>query len=383
VLPIRTGQQPAPVDSPRPSPARRPAPPGPLAAVLAYLTLRAIGLVVLAAGCDHPLWRVLTRYDGLRYATIVSDGYDRAAGPGLTNLAFFPLYPGLTALVRLALPVHVLTAALLVSWAAGLAAATGLYAVGAHLGGRRTGLLLAALWAVLPHGLVESMACSETLFTALAAWTLLAALRKHWLTAGLCCVAAGLTRPTAAALVAAVGLAALAAVRRRPADWRAWCGLVVAPLGLLGYVAWVGRRLGRWDGYLWVQRHEWKMTFDGGPSTIRTLHELTDRPLPIVYAVTTAVVLAGMALFVIGIGERLPWPLLVYAAGVLILVLGGAGYYYAKARLLMPAFPLLLPVAYALARTRNRTVPVVVLTGLTALSALYGVYLAEVWTYSP
>ena len=80
--------------------------------------------------------------------------------------------------------------------------------------------------------------------------------------------------------------------------------------------------------------------------------------------------------------DRVSWPLLVYAAVIVAMAFFGDGYFHAKARLLMPAFPLLLPVALALAAGRRRTA-VVVLATLTTISACYGVYLALVWTYSP
>jgi hypothetical protein len=362
------------------------------AALLLYALLRAVGVLTLwaYAAAQHrgqSLWHILTRLDAGWYAQIATHGYDAAIPVGAngalhtTNLAFLPLYPTLIAVVHLVMP---LTAAeLVVSWGAGLAAAWGLYALGAHLRDATTGVLLAGLWAVVPHALVESMGYSETLFTALAAWSLLAVLRKRWLTAGILCLLAGLTRPTAAALIAAVGLAALVAVCREPRAWRAWCAVVLAPLGLLGFLVFVGVRLDRPDGYFYVQDKAWRMRFDGGEDTVRELGKIATHSVPLAYVVTSLVLAAGLALLVIGLGERIPWPLLVYAAGVLVLALGGAGYYWAKARLLLPAFPLLIPIAYALVRSRNRTIPIVVIALLAALSAFYGVYLCLVWKASP
>jgi len=366
--------------------------PGVPAALLLYALLRAAGLLTLGAyaAAQHrgvSPWHALIRFDAAWYAQIAAHGYDTALRigphgvPATTNLAFFPLYPGLVALVHLVLPVA--AAGVVVSWAAGLGAAWGLYALGAHLRDARTGVLLAGLWAVVPHAVVESMGYSETLFTALAAWSLLAVLRRQWLTAGILCLLAGLTRPTSAALVAAVGLAALVAVCREPRAWRAWCAMVLAPLGLLGFVGWVGVVLGRADGYFYVQNVAWRMRFDGGGDTVRKLGTVATHAVPLAYVVTTAVLVIGLTLLVIGIGERLPWPLLVYAAGVLAVVLGGAGYYWAKGRLLLPDFPLLIPIAYALARARGRTTPIAVITLLAVLSAFYGVYLCLIWKSSP
>jgi hypothetical protein len=362
------------------------------AALLLYALLRAAGLVTLwaYATAEHrglSLWHALTRLDAGWYAQIATRGYDTTipvgidGAPAPTNLAFLPLYPGLVAVAHLLMPIT--AAELVVSWGAGLAAAWALYALGAHLRDPTTGVLLAGLWAVVPHAVVESMGYSETLFTALAAWSLLAVLRGWWLTAGLICLFAGLTRPTGAALVAAVALAALVAVCREPKAWRAWCAMVLAPLGLLGFMAWVGTRLGRADAYFYIEGAAWRMRFDGGADTVQKLGTVVTQPVPLAWVVTTTVLVVGLALLVIGAAERLPWPLLLYAAGVLVLAIGGAGYYWAKGRLLLPAFPLLIPIAYALASSRNRTIPIVVITLLTGLSAFYGVYLCLIWKSSP
>jgi hypothetical protein len=367
---------------------------GAVAAVLLYALLRAVGLLTLwayveAAHRDLDFWQVLTRFDADSYQSIALRGYDRsipftAVGlPATTNLAFFPLFPWLTAVVRDWLVVDIVTAQVVVSWTAGALAAAGLYAVGTRLRSRPTGIVLAGLFAVVPHAVVESMGYSESLFTALAVWSLWAVLRRSWLTAAVLCVLAGLTRPTSAALVAAVGLAALVAVIHRPREWRAWLAMPLAPLGLLGYMWWVGDRLGRWDGYFVVQNQAWKMGFDGGSYSWTTLGTVLTHPVPLAMYVTTALVITGFGLWLIGFGERIPWPLLVYAGVVLGLVLTGAGYYWAKGRLLLPAFPLLIPVALALVRSRNRVLPYVVFALLTALSTLYGVYLLLYWGYSP
>ena len=365
-------------------------------ALLLYAVLRAAGLLVLwaYAAADHrDVWELLNRYDAAHYAGIVVRGYDPAiplqidGTAGITNLAFFPLYPFLVGQVDRWWGTGVPTAQLVVAWAAGLAAAWGLYAVGVQLRDRRTGVALAGLWAVVPHALVESMGYTETLFTALAAFCLVSVLRGRWLTAAVLCILAGLTRPTGVALIAAVGLAALVAVCRRPRTWRAWLAIPLAPLGFYGFVAWVGERLGRTgdyltEGYLYVQSDAWKMSFDGGASSVHSLGRVLTRPQPLAVYVTTAVVLLGVALLVLAALDRVPWPLLVYAVVIVVIVIGGADYYHAKARLLLPAFPLLLPVAYALGAARARTATVVFVV-LTAFSAFYGVYLCLVWPFSP
>ena len=66
---------------------------------------------------------------------------------------------------------------------------------------------------------------------------------------------------------------------------------------------------------------------------------------------------ASVTLLVIGIRMRLSWPLLVYSAVVLITVWASDGQIHSRIRLLLPAFPLLVPVAVGLARRRTGTDP--------------------------
>jgi hypothetical protein len=378
-------------------------------AVVAYAVLRLVGVVTLAASADRAgqdVWLLLSNtFDAGWYKNVATTGYDHGVGMnGLTNLVFFPLYPGLIAALDPVLAGGPGVSGLVVSWLAGLVAAAGLFAIGSQAGGARrraggqpggarrrvgdyqrdlrTGVALAALWAVIPHAVVESMAYTETLFTALSAWSLYAVLTRRWLTAGGLCLVAGLVRPTAAALVAAVGLACLVAAVRRTDGWRPWLAGALAPLGLLGYLTFVARRLHRLDGYFHIQDAVWKMPFDGGRYTLATLVDVFTRRQAFEYYAVTAVLLVSVVLFALSVRARQQWPLLVFSGGLLVLSLGGGGYYHSKARLLIPAFGLLLPVASALAGLRARAA-VTVFTVLGVGSAVFGSYLCLVWKYSP
>ena len=72
---------------------------------------------------------------------------------------------------------------------------------------------------------------------------------------------------------------------------------------------------------------------------------------------------------------------LVYAAMVLAMDVGANGVMNSKARLLLPAFVLLLPVAIGLARRRTALL-VVTLTVLTGFGAWFGSYALTVWPYA-
>ncbi|WP_372344615.1 hypothetical protein [Streptomyces sp. KL116D] len=352
-------------------------------ALLGYAGVRALGLLALvlwstAAG-KSPHTLLTARWDSLWYTRVAEQGYGWSVtlpnGDVHSNLAFFPLLPWLERFVAAVSPLSYADAGLLVSWLASLAAAWGIFAVGDLLYGRRAGICLAVLWGALPVGIVASMAYSEALFTALAAWGLYAVVRRRWVSAGLLAALAGLTRPVGAAVVAAVWVAAaLWIARERRAPWRLVAGVLLAPLGAAAYVLWVGHRTGGGlFGYLDVQE-QWGNGFDGGLSFARFV---ADKFTSLPGALAGIGLIVGVALvlwlYVGGVRQRQPVPLLVYTGIVVVLALCASGYFGSKPRLLLPAFPLLLPIAVALARWRTSR-SAWVLGGLAAISAVYGAF---------
>jgi hypothetical protein len=354
-------------------------------ALAGYLLVRLIGVAVLWIWAEAADKRVLdllgTMYDSAWYLQIIEHGYDHAESLQ-SNLAFFPLYPMLARGLAAVTPLGPVGAALVVAWLASLVAAWGLYALGTHLHSRRTGIVLAVLWGVVPHAVIESMAYTESLFTALAVWGLYAVLTQRWLTAGSLCLLAGLSRPTATALIAVVCLAALVAVVRRPSAWRPWVAMLIAPAGWLGYLIWVGLRVGRLDGWFYIEDEGWNTGFDGGGYTLDFATDILMKESDFDFYVVTLILLLAVALFVHSILQRQPWQLLLYSAVLLITTLGGYEMYNAKARFLLVAFPLLLPVALGLSRTRTAGAVVTVST-LALISAYFGGYLLLVWRLSP
>ncbi|WP_306337250.1 mannosyltransferase family protein [Streptomyces sp. KL118A] len=352
-------------------------------ALLVYAGVRALGVAVLAvwgaATGKSPHTLLTARWDSLWYTRVAEHGYGWEVtlpdGSVHSNLAFFPLLPWLERLVSAISPLSYADAGLVVSWLASLFAAAGIFAVADHLHGRRAGICAAALWAVLPVGIVQSMAYSESLFTALAAWSLYAVLRGRWVTAGVLASCAGLTRPVGAAVVAAIWAAAAVQVyRERRTDRRMLLGVVLAPLGAAAYVLWVGHRTGGGlFGYLDVQAG-WGNGFDFGYAFVRFVGEKFTS-VPGALAGLGLIVGVGLViwLYVLCVRRKQPLPLLVYCGIVVVLALCAAGYFGSKPRLLMPAFPLLLPVAVALARLRTSR-SATVLGVVAVASAVYGAF---------
>ncbi|NMI01608.1 hypothetical protein HF526_30560 [Pseudonocardia sp. K10HN5] len=370
-----------------------------LAPAVIFALVRGLGVIVLAAlaaANDTRLGTALRAWDGEWFLGLAQGGYD-GVPPGLadangmrtaeTPLAFFPGYPATTAALRFLTGLPSEAAGVAAATLAGIAAAYGVCRLGRLVpgGSRRVGLIMVALFAGTPMGVVLTMAYSEALFCALAAWSLVGVLSRRWVLAGAMCGLAGLVRPTAAALVLAVGMAALVAVVQRHDGLRPWAGAALAPLGLLGYLGWVAARTGSATGWFDLQNRGWGSRFDGGAATAQFAASVLVS-VPSAFEVLTVAVLAGgLVLLAVGVVRAvrggLPWPLLVYGAGVLIMDVGSNGLMNSKARLLLPAFTLLLPVALGLARRRPATT-VATLVAVALGSAWFGAYALTAWQYA-
>jgi hypothetical protein len=274
------------------------------------------------------------------------------------------------------------------------------------------------------------MAYSESLFTALAAGSLYALATGRWITAGALAALAGLTRPVGVAVVAAVWVSGVVSYGRdrsrmrppgaqgaahaparepgasdgprasartpertvdisthsgttwTPCDtqapyappWRRALGMLIAPLGAAGYVLWVGQRTGKGPlGYLDVQAG-WRNGFDGGYAFARFVADkFTSIPSAFAGAGLVVGVTLLLWLYLAGLRRRQPVELLVYTGVVLALALCASSYFGSKPRLLMPAFPVLLPLAGALARLRTSR-SVLVTAVLAVAAAVYGAF---------
>lgn len=369
-----------------------------LAPALVFLGIREVGLLVLtwmASETGRSATEALRSWDGQWFLAIAEGGYagvpanlvdaygNRSAE---TPLAFFPGYPVLVrwfAAVDGDGGIGLVTAAFTVTIVSGVVCAYALARMGRLLpgGSPRAGLILVALFAASPMSVVLSMAYSEAMFCGLAAWSLVGVLERRWVLAGVCCALAGLVRSTGAALVLAVGLAVLVAVLQRRDGWRPWVGGAIAPIGLVGYLAWVGVRTGEWDGWFALQERGWGTGFDGGIATVTFSLEALADARSVLEVTTVGLIVVALALLVIGFVRRVEWPLMVYGATVLAMDLCANGLMNSKARLMIPAFTLLIPVALGLARRRPSTA-VLALGGLVLASSWFGAYSITSWGYA-
>jgi hypothetical protein len=368
---------------------------GPALAV--YAAIRLVGLVALALMAHahgHGAFERLGLYDAKWLLGLADHGYDPLVigavngKPALTNNAFFPLYPAVVKVVAALPGVSLLAAGLLVTAVSGLVAAAGLDRIGRRLvGGRTAGLLLVALWANWPHSVVLMMPYTEALFVALAVWSMLALLEGRWIVAGVLCLLAGATRPLGVALAGAVVVTAVVAIVRslrehRGFPWRPVAGALLAPCGFLAFWGLQWGRSGRPDAWFWVQSKQWRSSYDFGRYTVQAIERAATQPGALVLVVCALVVVGSVVLLVALLVDSAPLPVLVYTVLAAAETLGAAGYENSKPRFLLCAFPLVLPLTWALVGAPRRTL--VVLVGvLTVVIAWYNAWVLVVWPYSP
>jgi hypothetical protein len=118
--------------------------------------------------------------------------------------------------------------------------------------------------------------------------------------------------------------------------------------------------------------------------TLRRVREvLVQDSTPELFLVTvTVTLLVSVVLYALCAWDRQPLPLLVFTGVLLLIVLGSGGVYFPRARFLMPAFPLLLPLALHLSRASSRF-RALALTAALLGSAYCGAYMLLVWPSAP
>jgi len=405
---IDDAQGPArPEPDPDSGPRRRwsmPAPPrlSPgVAGMLVFAGIRALSVAIAALLLGHGNYQLrhwsvvqwMKAADGGHYQAIAEHGYAYPAGQ-LAHASVFSWFPGYPAVIDSVawLPgVTIVTAGLVVTAVAGLAAAWGLTALGLRLtGDPRISVLMVAVWAVAPSSTVLSMMYAEALFCALAIWALVALVSGRWLTAAGLTMLAGTVRSTAVALILAVLVAALIALvravrTRQPFAvwWRPLASMLLAPLGLLGYLGYVALATHRLDGWFWIENHTCHMIFDWGTSTLSVVRGTVLGKPSVSDVLVVAAIIAATLLTLWSLTERIPVYLHVYTVAVVVLALGTSGNWISsKPRFILPAVLLTLPVARLLARVRT-PVLVLLIGVLAAASTWFGLYLLAIVGWAP
>ncbi|MBR7826185.1 hypothetical protein KDK95_07720 [Actinospica sp. MGRD01-02] len=228
--------------------------------------------------------QALARFDGQHYIQIASSGYVHKltflpdGKPERMNIAFYPLYPMLMAALHAVTRMPMEICGLVLSLAASLATAVGIGVLLEPLFGRRTAMLTVTIWAVGVEAIVQSMLYAQPLIAAFAVWGAIAVRRRRPLLAAACAIGAGLSHSTGLGMVvvAMAGSALLIREAARKKEWRAAlapaAAFVLAPMGLLGYIAFLALRFHRLDAWFLAESAPgWSSEFDFGKYTLRTL----------------------------------------------------------------------------------------------------------------
>ena len=213
-----------------------------------------IGLAIVASlllgdptrGVDPyvPSWlAMLGGWDTTWYLDVARHGYafdTGQVGEVFTNLAFFPLLPGVMA-AAIGIGLNPFVVALVVANLAFLGALLALHALTRDRGGDAD----RAVWALalLPPAVYCSLAYTEGLALAAAIGAALAAVRGKWAAAGLLAAVASLSRPTGGIVVLLLLMLAL----REPGPGRLRRALLAAAPSILAvgaFLAWMAAERG-------------------------------------------------------------------------------------------------------------------------------------------
>ncbi len=279
------------------------------------------------------------RWDAVHYYTIATHGYTPW---GLS--AFFPLFPLLLRLGATLLGLHV-PAAVPIDQAERWPLVLGI--------GISQLALLGALWCVyqlaraddadqptaerallyiacFPLAFYYNLPYTEALFLFLTAATFLATRRGRWVWAGLAAAAAGATRPVGGLMVLVLLVELWLAWRAGALRswWRAVVGLLLAPTGVLGYMAYLGWRFNDPLAFIHAQQQsDWVRTESGPLQTLRSgLHYALHPELshtPAIHArgvLHLVIVLVFLALTLLSL-RRWRSSYLVYSLGMFAVIL--------------------------------------------------------------
>jgi hypothetical protein len=260
-----------------------------------------------------------------------------------STIAFFPVFPLVIRWSTDLTGLSPVTVGVVISAVTGLTALLGVGMLVRQFAGSVKAERAALLLAVFPGTFVFSLGYSEGLVITCIAFGLLALLRRQWWLAGLLGLVASATSPIALAFVASCGWCAVVELRRRR-NWRALIAPALAPLGFVGFMAWLWAHTGSLSTWRLAERGGWKSY----PSVRYPVHIITTFVTdPVAPTRTGQLLLLGTVVAVIGavfaFRERQPPPVLLYglAAAALAAVSAPVGL---RPRFLLLAFPLIVAI---------------------------------------
>jgi hypothetical protein len=296
------------------------------------------------------LWR---QWDASWYESIAVYGY---VGPYVSgfedfhyNVAFFPALP-LLMKAGMAVGITPVAAGLIVSVAAGLAAALALGRLVRQVGGSAEWGVIG--WVAAPTAMFLAAAYTESLFAAFAFWAWVHARERNWVAAGVLAGCAALVRPNG--LFLGFGLIVMF-VLVRPRTWLKGSALLLPFVATAGYVAYLRAITGSWTAWLDAERAFWdRHLVDPITSLLNTYHLIfTFSPTgePSSRMVTEIIAMALVVGFAIVLIVKRWWAEAAYVM-VTALSLGTSSMYHSVPRTLVVLFPVWMVVGLWLTRYR-------------------------------
>ena len=336
---------------------------------------------VIPKNAVGPILDVLTSWDGAWYMSIVNKGYPRTIQPNVTfevldaRAAFFPAYPMVVRACNYVLPGGAVTTALVVNFVLGAAAVLLLGVMARRLYGIEIAQKSMIVMAMFPGSLVLSLAYTEALLITVAAGCLLCLMDERWLWAGVLAAIGTAARPNGIALVGACAVASFIAIRTRR-DWWSLISVALAPLGFVGFQLFLTHQTGESGVWFRVQSEAWKEGTSFGMTAIRNTVDAFAHPLTSPTDTITAASMVVLAFLMYALWRyRLPWPIIAYCAGIVVLMITPSTV-TARPRFILTAFPLFICAAAYLHHHRRELWPYIIgasCAGLVGLTGLYGV----------
>ncbi len=320
---------------------------------------------------------LLRRLDASWYLDTAAFGYaGRAATPdaivadhAVLRGAFFPLWPLVARYTRPAgVPIEV--SATIVAALLGFGVVVGSWVLVGRVADRAAADRAALLVCVFPGSFVLSIAYAEALMLCLVVLCLIALVEQRWWLAGVAAALATAARPNAIVLLPVCLWAAGSAIARR-GEWRSLVAPLLAPIGAIGFHAFLWWRTGRIDAWDLIQRNGWDERVDFGAGNAERLGNLLRWSDP-----DPGTVLLGLGLLTVLAGAwalwwwRPPAVLGLYAGGVIGLA-AMAHTLGPRPRFVFTALPLVWALAVRLRGERFNALIGASTAGLALLSVVY------------
>jgi Gpi18-like mannosyltransferase len=328
----------------------------------------------------HQLLPAWQRWDGQWYIDIAQRGYGWKKAVGTSPTAFFPLYSALIRIVVMATHRSYIVSALLVSNAAFLGALLYLWRLARWEINGRVASRAVLYIAVFPTALFFFAGYTESLFLFVTVACFFHLRRREWLLAGLFAALASATRVTGVLLLLPFFYEY---ARSRNFDVRrvdsGVAGLLVAPLGLVAFMAYLHATVG--DAMAFTQsQHAWQKIFtpwlwSGLLESVRQI--VVVQPSASFFEAHNVINLAVALAFLAGsvlAARRLPASYAIYLAGFWLVTLSSPamanGYpvpLISMSRYVLSLFPVFMYLGMLGVRDRFHSAYLVGATGMLAL----------------